>query len=163
MKIEKRKFHFFLILDLAPYFFEFFEILLRATDRTEKQIRPVRFFRIKIRTAYRTRFESGQRTRKMLIENPDHRPDQESGPRTKIRTKIRSGFSVRSGRPWSKVLSRNFPFSYSISWEHFVLNLYIHAIPKTMSSLRLQWSFWKYSLIHWTWNPFKNWDCTCYI
>ena len=42
---------------MNPLFFQFFEILVRTTDRTEKN--PPRFFQIKIRTTDRTRFEDG--------------------------------------------------------------------------------------------------------
>ena len=117
---------------MNPLFFQFFEILVRTTDRTEKKSAPVRIFsdqnpyhgpdqvrvRTKLRTTYRT----------------DKNPDRKSGPRTgptnlgpKIRTTYqnpdRSGFSVRSGRPCLyplvTILTSDNTFGYLYLLHHY--------------------------------------------
>ena len=71
-----RIFFIFWKFGINPLFFQFFEILVRTTYRTEKKSVPVRIFRTKIRTTYRTRFESGPKSvprtvlKKIRTENP---------------------------------------------------------------------------------------------
>ena len=90
-------FSFLWILESTLYFFQFSKFCSGPRTGPKKISAPVRIFRTKIRTTYRTEFEfgpnSGPRTgpEKIRTENPDHGPDQQisdqkSGPRTKIRT-----------------------------------------------------------------------------
>ena len=109
-------FHFYGNLEWTLYFFNFSKFW--SGPRTGPKKNPPRygFFRTKIRTTDRTRFESGPN----------------SGPRTgptnlgpKIRTTYqnpdRSGFSVRSGRPWSMSLSE------PISWTDMSIQFPVYC------------------------------------
>ena len=88
--VRKEIFHMFENLERTLYFFNFSKFWSGPRTGTKKNRPRYGFFRTKIRTTDRTRFESGPK----------------SGPRTgptKIRTTYqnpdRSGFSVRSGCP----------------------------------------------------------------